>query len=914
MNESATASPLAFASLIELQDAHDALLDQREQLADDTGSPEFWCAVNDLARRAQATGAWLDASRDRRAAQSILDFWTNALFRAGQPVPVDRLADFDPTLAPELPDTPSPYQGLAAFDEASSPFFFGRDRLTAEMIARLGGGARLLAVTGASGSGKSSVVLAGLLPALRAGALAGSDSWRVVVMTPGSKPAASLQQALSSVAPEGETLLLVVDQFEETFTLCHDEAERAAFVAQLLAMIDEATPAGEPSTVVVLTMRSDFVDVVAKAPALWPLFRAARMEVETLDINELRAAIEKPAEKVGLKFDEGIVDDLITTILGERAGLPLLQFTLLKLWEKRERNRVTRRVYEEVGNPRQALERSAEAFFTSLIPEEQATAKRILLKMVRPGEGREVTSNRILLSEVYREGEARDRIERVLDRLINEAHLVKLSMRESSEDEQVEVAHEALIRNWPRLVAWLDAEREELRQRFLLAEAARQWEQLGRPTDSLWRGRLLEEVRAFGDLNELEREFVAAGEEQVRLEREQEIARQVELSRAHERAIQQSRRIRRLRWLVVALIILALIPTILILVDLRLRESPWLPVENLPQDDVIAIDFSEGKGIVSNVQYCIGMLELGVACSIDGVTWNIYQQGLPTGGLENAPATSLRGANALSIDRTNPDTIYVFQWGKGVSKSANGGISWSATGLMLPEDGVTEMAAHNNWVAAVVQDSVLREEELYVSEDGGAQWAPVSRGDGAPIGEVHDVEFIPANDSSFEVYLIVAADDGLYRGSIRSADEPWIWERLAEVTAVRFVAVGDSFEDGVVFAARRSDEIDSELYHWRIGGGSQRIATFTERIRALSPRIAGQERGAAYLLLDNEEIFAVNFEGEQTVLGKPATSLIDMYYDDIPYGYDLTIIPSPDGDGEWLLLGSSIGLLYQPAP
>ena len=179
------------------------------------------------------------------------------------------------------------------------------------------------------------------------------------------------------------------------------------------------------------------------------------MDVEALDINELRAAIEGPAARVGLKFEEGIVDDLISTILGERAGLPLLQFTLLKLWERRQRNRVTREVYREVGNPREALERSAEAFYKSLIPEEQETAKRILLRMVRPGEGREVTSNRIRRDEVFRAGEARDRVERVLDRLIGEARLVKLTEGETEADAQIEVAHEALVRNWPRLVGWL---------------------------------------------------------------------------------------------------------------------------------------------------------------------------------------------------------------------------------------------------------------------------------------------------------------------------------------------------------------------------------------------------------------------------------------------------------------------------
>jgi len=577
-----------FPALADMQASHDDLLDRRETLGDEGATAaSFWAEATDFVRRGQATGALLDASRDRRAAQSLLDYWANALYRAGQPTPEARLADFDPSLAPELPDEPCPYRGLAAFREDDRNFFFGRERLLNDMLGPLQDGDRLLAIVGSSGSGKSSVVLAGLLPRLKAGALPGSEGWRYVTLVPGSQPLASLARglqsaaAVSSAAPEldltqaarlvfaadgfrrdpnylaatlAETsaapVVLVVDQFEELFTLCADEGARAAFAGQLLGLVHDA---GSPHRVI-LTMRTDQEDKAAKLPDLYRLFQEGRVDVEAMDINELRAAIEEPADRVGLKFAERIVDDLISTILGERAGLPLLQFTLLRLWEERQRNRVTQEVYREVGNPREALERAAESFYTSLIPEEQEAARRILLRMARPGEGREVTSNRIRRDEVFRAGEARDRVAHVLDRLIREARLVKLTEGETAADAQIEVAHEALVRNWPRLVGWLDEEREALRRRLRLTAAAEQWRRLGKTADALLRGALLEEARRYQDLNELEKEFVAASQFELEAaEREREAARQRELAQARTFAEKQARLARRLRRALIAL-------------------------------------------------------------------------------------------------------------------------------------------------------------------------------------------------------------------------------------------------------------------------------------------------------------------------------------------------------------------------
>jgi hypothetical protein len=153
-------------------------------------------------------------------------------------------------------------------------------------------------------------------------------------------------------------VVLVVDQFEEIFTLCFDERDRQAFVDNLIGLVQ----APEPRHTVILTMRSDFEPYVARLPIFQPLFEQARVHVTPLNAGELREAIEKPAEAVGLRFEDGVVDQLIGEMLGEPAALPLLQFTLLKLWERRQRNRVTREAYTQVGGGRLALARSADEF------------------------------------------------------------------------------------------------------------------------------------------------------------------------------------------------------------------------------------------------------------------------------------------------------------------------------------------------------------------------------------------------------------------------------------------------------------------------------------------------------------------------------------------------------------------------
>ncbi len=455
--------------------------------------------------------------------------------------------------------------------------FFGRGRVLDEILARLRQ-QRLIAVVGPSGSGKSSLVLAGLLPLLRMNALPGSAAWRYLPpIVPGSDPLASLQRVFeaagitiagsesddrrvgseSSTSNPSPPIVLVVDQFEELFTLCDDPAARAAFVKQLQALVI----APEARHVVILTMRSDFETFVARLPEFQSHFDAGRVQVTPLSATELREAIEKPAEQVGLKFEPGVVDLLLQDLLGEPAGLPLLQFTLLKLWERRRRNQVTRAIYDEVGGGRLALARSADTFYASLIPQDQATARRILLRLVRPGEGMEFTSSRVRRETLYRGGDDPDRIDRVLAKLI-QARLVRQTGSGSAEDIQIEIAHEALARNWPTLVEWLEQRKAAIVARRRLDQRAADWVRLGQGAAGLFDETELYEAEQWlqgpdaADLgfDPLLPTLVQTSKGAIAQDRERRIAQQVELETVQRiaeteqrRATEQAEAARRLR-------------------------------------------------------------------------------------------------------------------------------------------------------------------------------------------------------------------------------------------------------------------------------------------------------------------------------------------------------------------------------
>ena len=395
-----------------------------------------------------------------------------------------------------------PFKGLATFEVADAAYFFGRERLVAELVARLVG-APLLGIVGPSGSGKSSALRAGLLPALASGVLPGSDGWTQVVIRPGERPQDELRAASARFGDEGR-FVLAVDQFEETFTACRDEQARAAFVAELARIAQRSDGRG----VVVLAIRADHYGRCAAYPELSSLLGSNHVLVGPMRRDELRRAIECPAQRAGLHVDPELTDALLADVEDEPGALPLLSTALLELWQQRDGRRLRLAAYERTGGVRGAVARLAEEAFTRLDPARQTVARSVVMRLVGLGAHGEVERRRVPVAE-FGAGESQDVLALFTDR-----RLLTVSAG------TVEVAHEALLREWPRLAGWIEENRDGLRIHRALSDAAQEWLRLERDDGALYRGSRLDETLGWRaartpPLNDLERDFLAASEASV---------------------------------------------------------------------------------------------------------------------------------------------------------------------------------------------------------------------------------------------------------------------------------------------------------------------------------------------------------------------------------------------------------------
>jgi len=484
--------PPPFDTMLDLRATHRTLL-QRQRAGEPLSAISN--EVLHFVGRARATGAIIDTDDHRDAVQGLIDYWCTTLYRLDIRIPSTDLEEFDIAAAPTLADHLCPYVGLAAFDEQTADRFFGREQMLREVTQRLADD-RFLAVLGPSGSGKSSIVLGGIVPMLKSGAVEGSREWRFLpAIVPGSDPLLNLdtllpdapdllaefrrdESALLKALGDGEPAVIVVDQLEEIFTLCEDDAARDAFVANLTAVAEAPSPKHR----VFVTMRSDYEPRLNRYPRLQKLVEKGMLRATPLSAAELRESIEKPAERIGLKLDAGLVEEMVNDVLGEPAALPLLQFAMLRLWQDRDHNRITLDAYRRLGNSRVALGRAADALYAQLLPEDQVIMRKILMRMVRPAAGEETTRRRIRVADLEKIGHAPANVMRVLDKLLA-ARLVRESGCET--DPQVEVAHEALIRNWPQFGNWLEERRAELLHGRRLEALAEEWERYGRESGFL---------------------------------------------------------------------------------------------------------------------------------------------------------------------------------------------------------------------------------------------------------------------------------------------------------------------------------------------------------------------------------------------------------------------------------------------
>ncbi len=402
-------------------------------------------------------------------------------------------------------DAPPPYRGLARFEPADQGLFFGRDRLTEELL-ELVGGHRFAAVFGASGSGKSSLLRAGLIPRLQKEIQKEIvDRGRPAVLrvlTPGDRPAATYGHLLTPAGDEPESWV-VVDQFEEVFTLCRDRAERARFIDLLLAARDPGSRLR-----VLIAVRADFYPRCGEHRGLADALKGAALLVGPMTADELREAVVKPAQEVGHLVERELTARIVDEVLDEPGGLPMLSHALLETWRRRKGRMLTLAAYQAAGGVSGAIAASAEEVYGQLTAPQAAAARRLLLRMVEPGQG--TPDTRRPLTRAEQEEWASPDVAAVVERLAR-ARLLTV------DGEQVQLAHEALITCWPRLRGWIEEDRERLRHHRRLTEAARVWLEHDRDPGALYRGTRLARVEELFPGHERdhaltvpEREFLTA--------------------------------------------------------------------------------------------------------------------------------------------------------------------------------------------------------------------------------------------------------------------------------------------------------------------------------------------------------------------------------------------------------------------
>jgi WD40 repeat protein/tetratricopeptide (TPR) repeat protein len=501
--------------------------------------------IETFLARGRVTGTLLGDDDERYEAQNLLTYWSNILYRLAAQRTNDVLAKFDWSRSPRLADEDNPYLRLDHLPEEGLSRSPGWQRLINEAIRAVTEN-RVTTIVGAAGGGRTVLVHDCLLPALRGDRLLpGSAKWEYLPpFMPGKDPLADLARALSPssskkeidnqaaqllrdpagqvrrlVADRTRPVVVVVERLEEV--LVQAEAARVrSFADALLALIDVA----EPGPRVILA--SD-PGGLARLKTFGPFGRRLLQGqvLVTFTAAELRQMVLEPAKRVGLHFDDGLIDRLLLDVQGDPAALALLQFTLQRLWDARTGNRITHEAYDRIGGGRLAVSRCAEEFYTALDPDQQEAAKRILLRLIRPVFGVGVSCQRVPLDKLLAEAERQRPSPQLLEKLVEAGLIVRIDATPAVPE--FAPVHESLATAWPRFLGWLEETRERQQWRLRLRAAAEQWRAEGNKSGALWSGAVLElaleearRLRSTGDcLDDLEQDFLDESESRDRFRR-----------------------------------------------------------------------------------------------------------------------------------------------------------------------------------------------------------------------------------------------------------------------------------------------------------------------------------------------------------------------------------------------------------
>lgn len=780
-------------------------------------------------------------------------------------VKIDSLED-----VPPLPGDP-PYKGLTYFTEADADLFFGREDLVARLMARLTDD-RFLAVIGASGSGKSSLLRAGVIPRLRA------KNWQIYTFTPTAFPLSALANTLARDEPLGtastlteqfstnpqtllqvsgqlaarqtsDRILIFVDQFEELFTLCGDEAERQAFLDNLMT-----AASAESTTTVIISMRADFYARCDRYEQLREAVSSSQEYVGPMNQIELIRAIVEPARRNGWRFVDGLVEQIVDDVRDEPGRLPLLSHALLETWRGRKGNVMTLSGYRAVGGVEGAIAKSAETTYTTLSDTQKLIAQRVFLSLTEINDNAVETRRRATRKELLADvGNAAD-VEQVLDRLAR-ARLITV------DEDDVEVAHEALIREWPSLHTWLEENREALVLRRRLLRAATEWDNNNRDAGFLYRGARLAETQEWcaanpGEhLTSVERDFLdESNAAQVREHRaELEAERQAAQLEAERRS---ARRLRLLRNGLVVVAVLMIIAAVWALIGQiqasRARDAAFEAQESAESSAATAVVAQQtaeaGEAEIADLSQQIQAQRLAIASSqlrnIDPELALLLGEAAVNATYRSDDATYVPDARAALYQSLHPPQlaapIAVLHGHSDTVKSAE----FSADGTRL----------------------------LTSSADGHARLWDVASGETAAILPGHQwgvsaVEFSP--DST---RIVTTADD---QGA-------WLWDGVTgeQITILAdepgFYLLPEFNRDGTRLLIAPS-AANSMLYDGKTGDTIKHIQTTTDEQSAGAKQIQFTPDGTKFFTLSqNDELKLWD-----ATTGEPAASI------------DLDLISSP---------------------
>lgn len=706
-----------------------------------------------------------------------------------------------------LPEPENPYKGLRAFQTADARDFFGREKLVQRLVQHLAGHdttSRFLAVVGPSGSGKSSVVKAGLIPALWRGALPGSERWFVVEIIPGAHPMDELEIGLTRVAAnqtdhlrehlerdsrglvrvaglilpdDGSELVVIVDQFEEVFTLGENEAGRVHFLDLLVSAATDP----RSRVRVIIMLRADFYDRPLNYPRFGELVCTCMETVMPLSADELEAAITQPAARVGVTFEPGLVATISGDVHYQPGALPLLQYALTELFEQRTNRVMTREGYQALGGATGALARRAEELYHEQDEDGQKILCEMFLRLVTLGEGVEDTRRRVLRSELMALAGDEDRMDELIDTYAA-YRLLTLDHDPASRRPMVEIAHEAILHEWEHLRVWLNESRHDIHLQRLLASAVSDWQNANRDPSYLLHGARLSQYEAWGSAAPLalthgEREFLETSISAQRQNDESEHKRQVHelaLARnaaesAQQAAASQHQAANRLRYLVTGLGVFLVLAVLLTIFAFGKEHEANDARENAERE--AAVNNSLVLAANAREESDVGRGDLALLLALEAK--NIDE---PPADVQNtlvnvafSPGTRrvLEGHQSeVRAVAFGPDGQTLLSTGCAQPGAATGEcfrgelILWdTANGTVL-----RQWQGHANWINAVAFDSTAEQQASIIAASASSDgtlivWDTVtgqeiSRLEGHS-GAVSDVVFVPGQHT-----ILSASDDG----------------------------------------------------------------------------------------------------------------------------------------------------------